>query len=107
MTMIQQERSAWVTSLQWDGTSWSYSWGSFQDAERVRLNGASRAQAFAGRVSLVQKLLKQNDKVVSLGDDASILVFRRIDQLDCVVVDSYPPIVGPADHATDTTAVCA
>jgi hypothetical protein len=92
MIGAEQERSAWVTPLQWDGTSWTYSWGSFQGPQWARRNEANHARAFASRVSLLQQLLKRNDKVVTLGDDTSILVFRRIDQLDCVVVDTYPPI---------------
>jgi hypothetical protein len=90
---IAEERSAWVTPLQWNGECWSYSWGSFQELEWARRDEADRAEAFAKRASLVQRLLKQNDRVVTLGDDASILVYRRVKSLDCVVVDSYPPIM--------------
>lgn len=94
----QQERSAWVGPLQWDGTSWSYSWGSFQELAWARRGEPNRAEAFAGRASLMQRLLRQNDKVITLGDDTSVLVYRRIDGLDCVVVDSYPPILAPASR---------
>jgi hypothetical protein len=87
-----EERSAWVTPLQWNGEAWSYSWGSFQELEWARRDETDRAEAFAKRASLVQRLLKQNDRVVTLGDDTSILVYRRLESLDCIVVDSYPPI---------------
>jgi len=91
--IVEQERSAWVTPLQWDGSAWSYSWGSFQELEWARRGAANRAAAFAGRASLMQRLLKHNDKVIALGADASVQVFRRIACLDCVVVDSLPPIL--------------
>jgi hypothetical protein len=94
----EQERSAWVGPLQWDGSSWFYSWGSFQELEWARRDEPNRAEAFVGRASLMQRLLKQNDKVVTLGDDTSILVYRRIDSLDCIVVDSYPPILASSPH---------
>lgn len=89
----EQERSAWVTPLHWDGHAWSYSWGSFQELEWARRVDGSRAEAFAGRASLMQRLLKHNDKVVTLCDDSSVQIYRRIEVLDCVVVDSYPPIM--------------
>ena len=99
----ENERSAWISPLQWDGRSWSYCWGSFQELEWARRGEPNRAAAFAGRASLMQRLLKQNDKVITLGDDTSVLVYRRIDSLDCIVVDSYPPLRASgsnwADHA--------
>lgn len=104
MTMTE-ERSAWVTPLQWNGESWSYAWGSFQELEWARRDEADRAEAFAKRASLVQRLLKQNDRVVTLSDDTSILIYRRVDSLDCVVVDSYPPIAADRqDWALETVS---
>jgi hypothetical protein len=97
----EQERSAWVGPLQWDGTSWSYSWGSCQELDWSWRGEPNRAEAFAGRASLMQRLLRQNDKVITLGDDTSVLVYRRIDGLDCVVVDSYPPISASAPRRAD------
>lgn len=91
--IVEQERSAWVSPLQWDGSAWSYSWGSFQELEWARRGAANRATAFAGRASLMQRLLKHNDKVIALSADTSVQVFRRIPCLDCIVVDSLPPIV--------------
>lgn len=91
--IVEQERSAWVTPLHWDGSSWSYSWGSLQELEWARRGESNRAEAFAGRASLMQRLLKHNDKVIALSGDTSVLVYRRIESLDCVVVDSYPPIL--------------
>ncbi len=91
--IVDDERSAWISALQWDGTSWCYSWGSLQELEWARRDEPDRAAAFAQRANLMQRLLRQNDKVIALADDTSILVYRRIDSLDCVVVDSYPPIV--------------
>lgn len=87
-----EERSAWVTPLHWDGTAWSYAWGSFQDLEWARRTVSSRAEGFTGRASLVRRLLQHNDRVVTLGDDTSIQVYRRFAALDCIVVDSYPPL---------------
>lgn len=97
----EQERSAWVTPLYWDGHAWSYSWGSFQKLEWASRGERNRAEAFAGRASLMQRLLKQNDKVIALSDDSSVHVFRRIEMLDCVVVDSYPPISASSQSRTD------
>lgn len=91
--IAEQERSAWVSPLQWDGSAWSYSWGSFQELEWARRGAADRAAAFAGRASLMQRLLKHNDKVVAMSADASVQVYRRIACLDCIVVDSLPPLV--------------
>lgn len=93
--IADDERSAWISPLQWDGRSWCYSWGSLQELEWARRDEPNRAAAFADRASLMQRLLKQNDKVIALADDTSILVYRRIDSLDCIVVDSYPPIATP------------
>lgn len=101
--ITEQERSAWISPLHWDGTSWSYAWGSFQELEWAQRGEANRAEAFAGRASLMQRLLKQNDKVIALGDDTSVLVYRRIDCLDCIVVDSYPPILADSPHWADHT----
>lgn len=90
MTAVE-ERSAWVTPLHWDGAVWSYAWGSFQDVEWARRTVVNRAEAFTGRAGLVQRLLRHNDRVVTLGDDTSVQVYRRLAELDCIVVDSYPP----------------
>jgi hypothetical protein len=95
MITAEQERSVWVSPLKWDGKSWSYSWGSFQELDWAHRREANRAQAFAGRASLLQRLLQQNDKVIALGDDTSVLIYRRVESLDCIVVDSYPPIAAP------------
>lgn len=98
--IAEQKRSAWVTPLHWDGSSWSYSWGSLEELEWARRREPNRAEAFAGRASLMQRLLKQNDKVIALSDGTSVLVYRRIESLDCVVVASYPLILasGPCEE---------
>lgn len=92
MIATEQERSAWVTPLKWDGQSWTYCWGSFHEFDWVRRQEADRAEAFVGRANLLKRLLQQNVKVVALGADTSISVYRRLESLDCVVVDSYPPL---------------
>jgi hypothetical protein len=85
-----KERSAWISPLRWDGRSWCYSWGSLQGLEWARRSTPDRAAAFVGHASLMQRLLKLNAKVVTLGDDTNVVIYRRIDSLDCIVVDSYP-----------------
>jgi hypothetical protein len=101
--VLEDERSAWISPLRWDGQSWCYSWGSLQELEWASRDEPNRAAAFAGRASLMQRLLKQNDKVITLEDDTSVLVYRRIDSLDCIVVDSYPPLFesDPLFHESD------
>lgn len=98
MIEMDDECSAWVMPLAWDGAQWSYAWGSFQCDGWSRRGEPSRALALLDRATLLQRLLRRHDKVVAVADDASLMIYRRLQALDCIVIDVQPPLSQSRSH---------